>query len=117
MKAMPKHGRFVLLRRLCGAALLTLLLPAAWVRADNVGAPAGVLGRHKVGFSVNSGVFQRDIEFERALKNVEARAGQPVPPDQRDQVYRGVLDGSARGVFNGRIVELFGTGRADHNIL
>jgi peptidyl-prolyl cis-trans isomerase C len=31
-------------------------------------------------------------EFEKALKNVEGRAGGPVPPDQRDRVYRGVLD-------------------------
>ncbi len=31
-------------------------------------------------------------EFEKAIKNVEGRAGQPVPPDQRDRVYRGVLD-------------------------
>ena len=31
-------------------------------------------------------------EFERAIKNVEARAGRQVPPEQRDQVYRGVLD-------------------------
>ncbi len=31
-------------------------------------------------------------EFEKALKNVEGRAGGPVPADQRDRVYRGVLD-------------------------
>jgi peptidyl-prolyl cis-trans isomerase C len=31
-------------------------------------------------------------EFEKAIKNVEGRAGQPVPADQRDRVYRGVLD-------------------------
>lgn len=31
-------------------------------------------------------------EFERALKSVEARAGQPVPAEKRDEVYRGVLD-------------------------
>jgi peptidyl-prolyl cis-trans isomerase C len=31
-------------------------------------------------------------EFERAIKNVEARAGRQVPAEQRDQVYRGVLD-------------------------
>lgn len=31
-------------------------------------------------------------EFEKAIKNVEGRAGQPVPAEQRDQVYRGVLD-------------------------
>ncbi len=31
-------------------------------------------------------------EFEKAIKNVEGRAGGPVPADQRDKVYRGVLD-------------------------
>ena len=31
-------------------------------------------------------------EFEKAIRNVEGRAGQPVPADQRDRVYRGVLD-------------------------
>jgi peptidyl-prolyl cis-trans isomerase C len=31
-------------------------------------------------------------EFEKALQNVEANAGGPVPPDQRDRVYRSVLD-------------------------
>ena len=31
-------------------------------------------------------------EFEKAIKNVEGRAGQPVPPNERDRVYRGVLD-------------------------
>ncbi len=31
-------------------------------------------------------------EFEKAIKNVEGRAGQPVPPAERDRVYRGVLD-------------------------
>jgi peptidyl-prolyl cis-trans isomerase C len=31
-------------------------------------------------------------EFEKAIKNVEGRAGGPVPADQRDRVYRGVLD-------------------------
>jgi peptidyl-prolyl cis-trans isomerase C len=31
-------------------------------------------------------------EFERAVRNVEARAGRTVPADQRDQVYRGILD-------------------------
>ncbi|MBI2061454.1 MAG: hypothetical protein HYT87_17075 [Nitrospirae bacterium] len=90
MKAMPKHGRFVPLRRpgrpswslparpalpvrrLCAATLLTLFLPVASVRADNVGAPAGVLGRHKVGFSVNSGVFQRDVEFKEGLSQAGA---------------------------------------------
>ncbi len=31
-------------------------------------------------------------EFERAIRNIEARAGRSVPADQRDEVYRGVLD-------------------------
>jgi len=32
------------------------------------------------------------VEFEKAIKNVEGRAGGPVPADQRDRVFRGVLD-------------------------
>ena len=31
-------------------------------------------------------------EFERALQNMEARAGGPVPADQRDRIYRQLLD-------------------------
>jgi peptidyl-prolyl cis-trans isomerase C len=31
-------------------------------------------------------------EFERAVQNLEGRAGGPVPPDQRDRIFRGVLD-------------------------
>src|SRR3712207_638754 len=31
-------------------------------------------------------------EFERAVQNLEGRAGGPVPADQRDRIYRGVLD-------------------------
>jgi peptidyl-prolyl cis-trans isomerase C len=31
-------------------------------------------------------------EFDRALFNVELRAGQPVPAEERNRVYRGVLD-------------------------
>jgi peptidyl-prolyl cis-trans isomerase C len=31
-------------------------------------------------------------EFENAIKNVEGRAGQPVPANERDRIYRGVLD-------------------------
>lgn len=31
-------------------------------------------------------------DFEKAVMNIEANAGGPVPPDQRDRVYRGVLD-------------------------
>jgi peptidyl-prolyl cis-trans isomerase C len=32
------------------------------------------------------------IDFERAVQSLEGRAGQPVPPAQRDTVYRGILD-------------------------
>lgn len=31
-------------------------------------------------------------ELEKAIKNVEGRAGQPVPANERDRVYRGILD-------------------------
>lgn len=31
-------------------------------------------------------------EFEKAIRNIEGRAGGPVPAEQRDRVYRGVLD-------------------------
>jgi len=31
-------------------------------------------------------------DFERAVMELEGRAGGPVPPDQRDRIYRGVLD-------------------------
>ena len=31
-------------------------------------------------------------DFDEAVKELEASAGQPVPADQRDQVLRGVLD-------------------------
>src|SRR5512143_2421562 len=31
-------------------------------------------------------------EFERAVASIEARAGGPVPPEQRDQIFRNVLD-------------------------
>jgi peptidyl-prolyl cis-trans isomerase C len=31
-------------------------------------------------------------DFDRAVQAVEARAGGPIPPDQRDRVLRGVLD-------------------------
>ena len=40
---------------------------------------------------VNGEVVSR-AEFERAIRNVEARAGRQVPAEQRDQVYRGILD-------------------------
>jgi len=31
-------------------------------------------------------------ELERAIESVEARAGGPVPPEQRDQIYRDILE-------------------------
>lgn len=62
-------------------------------------------------------------ELERAIRNVEQRAGRQVPPEQRDQVFRGVLnellsfklvqaEGRARGItvteqeIDGRIAEI-----------
>jgi peptidyl-prolyl cis-trans isomerase C len=40
---------------------------------------------------VNGEAINRS-DFENAVKGLEGRAGGPVPGDQRDQVYRGVLD-------------------------
>jgi peptidyl-prolyl cis-trans isomerase C len=40
---------------------------------------------------VNGEAINKD-DFEKALRSIEANAGRPVPPEQRDQVYRGVLD-------------------------
>ncbi len=40
---------------------------------------------------VNGDVIPRN-EFERALANLEAQAGGPVPPERRDVIYRQVLD-------------------------
>jgi peptidyl-prolyl cis-trans isomerase C len=40
---------------------------------------------------VNGEAIGKD-EFERAVKNLEARAGQPVPAEKRSEVYRGLLD-------------------------
>lgn len=40
---------------------------------------------------VNGDAIQR-VEFERALRNLEAQAGGPVPADRRDVIYRQVLD-------------------------
>jgi peptidyl-prolyl cis-trans isomerase C len=31
-------------------------------------------------------------EFERMIKTLESRAGQPIPPDRRDEILRGALD-------------------------
>jgi peptidyl-prolyl cis-trans isomerase C len=69
-------------------------------------------------------------ELERAIKNVEGRAGRPVPPEQRDQVYRGVLDelvafklvqaeGKVRGIavtdeeIDARVANIRGTFKTD----
>jgi peptidyl-prolyl cis-trans isomerase C len=40
---------------------------------------------------VNGEAIQKG-EFEKAIRNIEGRAGQPVPTDQRDRVFRGVLE-------------------------
>ncbi len=40
---------------------------------------------------VNGDAINKD-EFERAVKNLEGRAGQPVPAEKRAEVYRGLLD-------------------------
>lgn len=40
---------------------------------------------------VNGETISR-TDFEKAIKNVEGRAGQSVPANERDRVYRGVLD-------------------------
>ena len=32
------------------------------------------------------------VDFERAIRNVEQRAGGPLPADRRDMIYRGLLD-------------------------
>ncbi len=40
---------------------------------------------------VNGETIGKD-EFERAVKNLEARAGQPVPVEERNRVYRQLLD-------------------------
>lgn len=34
----------------------------------------------------------KKADLERMIKTMEGRAGQPVPPDQRDAIYRGALD-------------------------
>jgi peptidyl-prolyl cis-trans isomerase C len=40
---------------------------------------------------VNGEAINR-ADFEKAVRALEANAGGPVPPDQRDRIYRGVLD-------------------------
>jgi peptidyl-prolyl cis-trans isomerase C len=34
----------------------------------------------------------KKADLERAIKTMEGRAGQPVPPDRRDEIYRNALD-------------------------
>jgi peptidyl-prolyl cis-trans isomerase C len=34
----------------------------------------------------------KKADFERMIKTIEARAGQPMPPDRRDEIMRGALD-------------------------
>lgn len=34
----------------------------------------------------------KKVEFERMIKTIEGRAGQPIPPDRRDEILRGALD-------------------------
>ena len=34
----------------------------------------------------------KKVDFERMLKTIEARAGQPIPADRRDEIIRGALD-------------------------
>jgi peptidyl-prolyl cis-trans isomerase C len=60
--------------------------PAAEAPAKPVPAELPEVVARVNGETINKG------EFEKAIKNVEGRAGGPVPADQRDRVYRGVLD-------------------------
>jgi peptidyl-prolyl cis-trans isomerase C len=39
-----------------------------------------------------NGVEVKKAEFERMLKTIEGRAGQPIPPERRDEIVRGALD-------------------------
>ena len=34
----------------------------------------------------------KKADFERMIKTIEARAGQPIPPERRDEILRGALD-------------------------
>lgn len=34
----------------------------------------------------------KKADFERMIKTIEGRAGQPIPPDRRDEILRGALD-------------------------
>src|SRR5436305_886401 len=34
----------------------------------------------------------KKVDLERMIHTMEGRAGQPVPPDHRDEIYRGALD-------------------------
>jgi len=75
--------------------LLDAMVPAATALAQTAATPTppkpvpaqlpDVLAR------VNGETVSKS-DFDRAVTAVEARAGGPVPPEQRDQVLRGVLD-------------------------
>jgi peptidyl-prolyl cis-trans isomerase C len=48
--------------------------------------------RHRFEVARVNGEAVSRAEFERAVQALESRAGGPVPPEQRDQVLRGVVD-------------------------
>ncbi len=39
-----------------------------------------------------NGEAVKKVEFERMIKSIEGRAGQPIPADRRDEIMRGALD-------------------------
>ncbi len=69
--------------------------PAAGAAAPGAPAPAVVkpvpAELPEVVARVNGEAVKRD-ELQMAIRNLEGRAGSSVPPDQRDRVYREVLD-------------------------
>jgi len=60
--------------------------PAAEAPAKPIPAQLPEVIARVNGEAINKG------EFEKAIKNVEGRAGGPVPAEQRDRIFRGVLD-------------------------
>ncbi len=60
--------------------------PAAAAAPKPVPAQLPEVLAHVNGEAINK------AEFEKAVQNMEARAGGPVPADQRDSVYRDLLD-------------------------
>lgn len=72
--------------------------PPAPQPADTAPAPAQAAAPKAVPevlpdtIAVVNGDAIEKAEFEQAIKAVEQRAGGPIPADQRDAVYRGVLD-------------------------